>query len=248
MKASDLTVVVRGLVPVVREYVAAALLPLLPLVERVGVLEQRPIAKDGRDGTQGPVGPRGEQGEIGPPGPAGERGPEGALGPPGLAGEKGLDGIAGRDGKDGRDGLPGVPGLQGDRGDKGLDGQDGLNGKDGRDGTLEHLKVAYDGERTITLCFKNGDPIDGGVIQLPIVIDRGVYRPDTAYSKGDGVTWGGSFWIAQCETSAKPGEASPESRAWRLAVKKGADGKQGPMGKTGGPGPTGPQGIPGPRY
>ena len=42
------------------------------------------------------------------------------------------------------------------------------------------------------------------------------------YVRGDAVTWGGSLWIAQKETSAKPD--SPES-GFRLAVKKGRDGK-----------------------
>lgn len=57
--------------------------------------------------------------------------------------------------------------------------------------------------------------------RLPAVIDRGVYRQGTSYGKGSGVTWGGCFWIAQKDTGEKPGNGE----AWRLAVKKGRDGK-----------------------
>jgi hypothetical protein len=58
--------------------------------------------------------------------------------------------------------------------------------------------------------------------RLPIVIDRGVFKDGTAYRSGDGVTWGGSFWIAQRDTKSKPDANTGD---WRLAVKKGRDGK-----------------------
>jgi len=57
--------------------------------------------------------------------------------------------------------------------------------------------------------------------RLPVVVDRGVYRQGASYGKGNGVTWGGCFWIARVDTSDKPGATD----AWRLAVKKGRDGK-----------------------
>lgn len=44
-----------------------------------------------------------------------------------------------------------------------------------------------------------------------------------SYEQGDGVTFAGSFWIAQKDTSSKPGESSD----WRLAVKRGQDGRDG---------------------
>lgn len=56
---------------------------------------------------------------------------------------------------------------------------------------------------------------------LPVVIDRGVYKQGEKYIRGDGVTFGGSWFIAQCDTEAKP----EESQDWRLAVKRGRDGK-----------------------
>lgn len=66
-------------------------------------------------------------------------------------------------------------------------------------------------------------------ISVPAVIDRGVYTADVAYKSGDGVTWGGSYWIAtKDEPAGKPGE--PGSDGWRLAVKRGRDGKDGRNG------------------
>lgn len=52
-------------------------------------------------------------------------------------------------------------------------------------------------------------------------IDRGVWRDDVSdYLKFNGVTFGGSFWIAQKDApEGKPGLSSD----WRLAVKKGRD-------------------------
>jgi Collagen triple helix repeat (20 copies) len=58
-------------------------------------------------------------------------------------------------------------------------------------------------------------------IARAVVIDRGVYREGEKYAKGDGVTWGGSFWIAQKDTDSKPDSADG---SWRLAVKRGRDG------------------------
>jgi hypothetical protein len=57
------------------------------------------------------------------------------------------------------------------------------------------------------------------------------------------VTWGGSQWVCmEAETTAKPGEASAESRAWVLAVKSGRDGKAGEKGLDGKPGRDGKDG------
>lgn len=55
---------------------------------------------------------------------------------------------------------------------------------------------------------------------LPVPTDRGVWK-EREFKKGAGVSWGGSFFIAQRDTSAKP--ETPDS-GWRLAVKRGRDG------------------------
>ena len=58
---------------------------------------------------------------------------------------------------------------------------------------------------------------------LPVVLDKGVYKAGEGYQAGDGVTWAGSFWIAQEDTTEKP----DGGKGWRLAVKRGRDGKDG---------------------
>jgi collagen type III alpha len=133
-------------------------------------------------------------------------------------------------GRDGRDGAPGLPGEKGLDGAPGVAGRDGVNGKDG---TLDQLKVDYDGERTVRLCFRDGTPLEGGVITMPSQIDRGVFQAGKTYDAFDGVTWDGHFWIAQQETSEEPGEGNP---AWRLAVRRGKQGREGKQGKDGSPG------------
>lgn len=66
-------------------------------------------------------------------------------------------------------------------------------------------------------------------VSIPVVIDRGVFKADSEYRSGDGVTWGGSYWVAtKDEPAGKPGE--PGSDGWRLAVKRGRDGKDGRNG------------------
>ena len=226
MTGKDLAVVVQGIAPVVREYVA---LGMNALVERIAALEAKSASPlNGKDGAPGP---RGEKGMDGQPGAPGERGPEGPQGPPGKdgapgsAGEKGPQGERGPEGPEGKPGRDGRDGTIGPQGEKGLDGKDG---KDGRDGTLENLKALFDGERTVTLCFKDGTPIEGGTITFPVDIYRGIYSEGRAYQKCDRVTWAGSEWRATEPTNAKPGDGS---KSWMLCVKRGRDGRDGRDGK-----------------
>lgn len=107
------------------------------------------------------------------------------------------------------------------------------DGKDGRDGSVENLKALYDGERTVTWCFKNGDPVEGGVMTLPIPIWRGIWGAGKTYEPHDVVQWDGSQWYALKAVSAKPGDESPDSRDWKLWVKRGRDGAKGPQGDRG---------------
>lgn len=109
----------------------------------------------------------------------------------------------------------------------------GDDGKPGADGLgFDDLSVEYDGEKTVTLKFVRGEQSKEFSLVLPVVIDRGVFSEGKTYEPGDGVTWGGSFWIAQETTTEKPDSA----KGWRLAVKKGRDGKDGkiePAAKSG---------------
>ncbi len=178
--------VVRGIAPVLRDYLSG-------LLDRVAALETR-------EATPGPVGPRGPEGIVGP---------------------RGLDGPEGPPGRDGRDGqfVQGEP------------GKDGLNGKDGRPGMdglgFDNLEGVYDEYGRLTLRCVSGDRVKEW--RVPGMVDRGVYKAGEVYLKGDGATFGGSFFIAQQETSDKP----ETSNAWRLAVKHGREGKQGTEGQKG---------------
>lgn len=103
--------------------------------------------------------------------------------------------------------------------------KDGEDGQDGADGIgFDDLTVEHDGERGIALKFTRADICREFRVDLPVVLDRGVYKEGSAYRRGDAVTWGGSLWIAQKDApDSKPGMGD----GWRLAVKKGRDGKDG---------------------
>lgn len=92
---------------------------------------------------------------------------------------------------------------------------------DARDFGIDDIDIEYDGERTLSVVIVKRGREKCKSFTMPALLDRGVYREATAYQRGDCVTWGGSMWIAQKDTDAKPGEGD----GWRLAVKRGRDGK-----------------------
>jgi integrin beta 3 len=98
-------------------------------------------------------------------------------------------------------------------------------GKDGDHGatfTLDDFDIVQgDDGRTFKFCFTHGAEMHSFEFSFPVVLDRGVWKEGT-YEHGDAVTWGGSLWIAQRSTDAKPDAADS---GWRLAVKKGRDGR-----------------------
>jgi collagen triple helix repeat protein len=160
--------------------------------------------------------------------------------------ERGLDGApgpAGPEGKPGRDGQPGVPGRDGARGADGANGEKGQDGAPGRDGTLESATLEQIDERTARILRRDGSEL--GRLTFPVVLDRGVYHAGRRYEKGDGVTFGGSFWIAQDATNEKPGDGATR---WRLAVKAGREGREGKPGQAGERGLRGERGEPGRDY
>lgn len=97
--------------------------------------------------------------------------------------------------------------------------------KDGRDALeLEDfdLTLADDG-RTVTMSLKRGETVIEKSIKLATVLDKGVYRETEAYEKGDGVTFGGCYWIIQKDApEGKPGSSDD----FRMAVKRGRDGRE----------------------
>jgi hypothetical protein len=230
--------------------------------------EQGPEGIPGAQGSPGLDGAPGERGEKGDPGERGPEGPAGKDGADGLPGKDGIDGVDGKDGapgpagKDGRDGIDGKDGagladavidrdgnlvvtmtdgrakaLGAVVGKDGAPGERGADGRDGKDGLgFDDLSVEQVGERGFVFRFTRGDQVKEFAFSVPVVIDRGVFRPDGEYEKGDGVTYGGSFWIAQKNSpTGKPGEGD----GFRLAVKKGRDGRDGAPGQKGDPGPEG---------
>lgn len=209
---------------------------VLPALQRQvdEYLANLPAPKDGKDGIDG------KDGEPGEPGRDGRDGVDGKDGAPGRDGIDGKDGEPGQPGEKGADGI-GLAGALIDRDGNlvvtltngetkalgsvvGKDGAPGEDGRPGQDGIgFDDMTLDYDGERTFTFLFQRGERIEERKFVVPVMLDRGVYRPETAYAKGDAVTYGGSVWIAQTETKARP----DGSADWRLAVKKGRDGKDG---------------------
>jgi hypothetical protein len=120
-----------------------------------------------------------------------------------------------------REPVPGPPGV-------GKDGLDGLG--------FDDFEELYDGERTFTHRYRQGDRVKEFVHKTAIALHRGVYLEGKTYDVGDMVTWGGSTWHCSETTTSKPGEGS---KGWTLAVKRGRDGKD---GRDGGQGPEGKAG------
>lgn len=95
-----------------------------------------------------------------------------------------------------------------------------------RDGFgFDDMSFEHDGERTFTLRFTKGDEVKEFKAKIPVMLDRGVFKDDRIYDKGDCVTWAGSIWISQVEeNNMHPRDGG--SGAWRLAVKAGRDGRK----------------------
>jgi integrin beta 3 len=212
-------------------------------------VEALPTVRDGIDGKDGSRGEKGDPGEVGDMGPAGEKGEPGEAGEPGEDGRDGIgltgaiidrsgrlvltlsDGtlrelgeIVGRDGKDAdMEELAEIIVREVAKMPKPRDGVDGLG--------FDELDVLHDGERTVTFRLSRGDKVKDFPMVIPAIIDRGVWEK-RRYAKGDGVTWDGSFFIAQTETEGQP----LVSKDWRQAVKAGRPGRV-EVVKTG---PTGP--------
>lgn len=176
---------------------------------------------------------------------AGKDGRDGKDGAAGVDGKDGADGVDGKDGADGRNGADGKDGVgladaiidrkgvlvltMTDGRVKDLDvvvGRDGADGDAGKDGAPGRDGFGFDGidlvegDEGVSIRFLQGEV--SKEFALPVVFDRGVYREGGSYRKGNGVTWGGSYWIAQKDDPGKPD--TPDS-GWRLAVKKGQNGR-----------------------
>jgi len=132
------------------------------------------------------------------------------------------------DGEPGKDGVGLAAALKDHEGCLVLTLTDGTIVKLGRvDGErglgFDDIEV-IDDSIAVTWRLARGDQVKEWTLAKPTLADfyRGVWR-EGAYKKGDACTWGGSLFIAQVDTTTKP-ESGEE---WKLAVKRGRDGKDG---------------------
>lgn len=90
----------------------------------------------------------------------------------------------------------------------------------GRDALqLEDFDLSLEG-RSLTISLKRDDVEVSKTVRLDTVLDAGFYQPGKSYERGDGVTFGGSYWIAQKDAESEPAVGNED---WRLAVRKGRD-------------------------
>lgn len=91
---------------------------------------------------------------------------------------------------------------------------------------IADLRIDQDGrEFTLVARTSSGSEVTKS-IKVAALVDKGVFKAGNDYEAGDGVTWGGSFFIAQKDAPiGHPGE--PGSDGWRLAVKRGRDAGKG---------------------
>lgn len=164
----------------------------------------------------------------------------------GAIGERGPQGIAGEKGETGADGV-GLGGAIIDRdgqlvvtltngtvktlgpvvGKDGIAGRDGANGKDGL--SVEGRELAYDGETgEIIERWRAAGEVKEFRYPAVGIRQRGYWRDGTACKAGDGMTHGGSFWIAKRDNTSKPCPENADD--WYLCVRKGRDGERGPAG------------------
>jgi Collagen triple helix repeat (20 copies) len=211
---------------------------MAPFAARLAELESRLPAEKGDTGEQGPqgeAGPRGETGAEGQQGRDGPAGPPGSVGPQGPPGERGETGAEGPRGSEGLPGPQGAVGAPGPQGPPGPSGERGSDGRDAADVALIRYFVAEQIDVAVAERFEKWimSSADGGrtwkasfgghthEIKTAFILDAGVWTAERTYVAGDAVTRDGSLWIAQRETSEKPGK----SDHWRLAVKRGNDGR-----------------------
>jgi hypothetical protein len=209
------------------------------IVDITAAVASIPVGRDGKDGKDGIDGKDGHDGIDG------KDGHDGIDGKDGADGRDGKDGIDGKDGADGRDALEvdildtidpqkayprgTVAAYRG-----GLIKATRRTGPIGESlsaagwrvilrGVAQTEVVPSDDLRTlgIRLTHTDGEVVEQ-TLRSPSLLYRGVFREGDQYDGGDAVTFGGSLWVALRATTTKPGDGSPD---WRLAVKKGRDGR-----------------------
>lgn len=92
--------------------------------------------------------------------------------------------------------------------------------------SIDFEKIS-DREFNVQLTKSNGSAVTHRA-SIPVPVYKGVHQEGETYSQGDMVTWAGAVWHCEEPTTEKPGEGS---KGWRLAVKRGRDGKNGTNGR-----------------
>lgn len=244
LDSRDLESLAREMAGAVRAYVGRSLNHVSGRIDDLA--KQIAAIPSGKDGVDGAIGP---QGQAGPKGDAGIRGEKGLDGRDGRDGKDGREGTDGIDGAAGRDAahieyLDGIDeSKQYPRGTYALyrggvivalrstlpvNGDLAAAGWGvAMNGVAEESEENLDDGRLIKrrTIYTNGREFVRE-IRLQRMRDRGGYRDGEKYGAGDGVTYGGSFWIAQQD--APEGRPDAGSGHWRIAVKKGRDGKDAP--------------------
>lgn len=97
--------------------------------------------------------------------------------------------------------------------------------ENGRDAIpLEGFDLTLDEDgRTLTVKMQAGETVIEKSVKIASVLDRGIFKREGTYEKGDGVSYGGSFWIAKCDNpQGVPGSGETD---WRCSVKAGRPGR-----------------------
>lgn len=186
-------------------------------------LADRPVPKDGRDGKDGLDGKDGTPGEPGRPGLDGKALTVDDVRP--LVADEVRTAVAALPpARDGRDGQPGVPGPPGEKGADGLNGKDGIPGLDGKDGAdglgFDGADLEFDEATGYALTLRAGERTKSFPLTWPDYKGVWKYGP---YHKAASVTKDGNLFIALQDTL--PGDQPGQSTKWRLAVRRGQDGK-----------------------
>lgn len=178
------------------------------------------------------------------------RGKDGASGLNGVAGQNGQDGRDGRDGERGERGrdaleleiLDGIdPGRSYARGTAAvfnggtfwaMRATDPIMGDNYREagwlcmfrGIAAVGESIEDGGRVIVRTTRYSDGFSHVErLQTTAMIHRGLFQSGQQYDAGDVVTYGGSMFVAQKQTTQPPGDG--DTSVWRMAVKRGKDGR-----------------------
>lgn len=98
------------------------------------------------------------------------------------------------------------------------------DGRDGRDAlSIDDfdVSVSEDG-REVTMRLSNGERTFEKTLRFPVMVYCDTWTEGEKYKVGDVVTHSGSMWVCRKDTTGKPGEYT---RDWRLAVRRGRNGK-----------------------